>query len=407
MKSHRKTLPKQQFVVNQQPIFFEVAAIILLVALSSCARVAPFKSSLSAREECKILYKNRTEGPRPHFVRQKAMPSSRQPVAKRSTNDTRAEKNQIFFEAKQVIDASSSRVIGNVTLFSEVNVTPYTEGRVERKPKQGGRGNEFSKGHTKTSVPRKHVSAEKVGKPRESHLPRLLGASLVLSWLGLLLFRKRLRILSSWAAAHPKTTRTLLTSIHAMIGVGALATGYAAHLNGISIPYFYTAIGLVCVGGMAIFYPVRNSVLQFYPAGYTLRKAFDSAAFTAGVVLALGVGNNSSLNKYVPASAARYFTHVSQIPVTFSENNILEPEPVVPVQKKPLALSLFLTVLSIGAFAGLFILVSALACNLACSGFEALAAFVLLLGWAGSSALLVYALRKIWKRERLKNESIS
>jgi len=74
----------------------------------------------------------------------------------------------------------------------------------------------------------------------------------------------------------------------------------------------------------------------------------------------------------------------------------------VSVQQKSLSageglLKFFLTILVLGLFVGLMVGVGALACALACDGLGALAAIVAIGGVGGGIALLVVALRAIWK----------
>ena len=63
-----------------------------------------------------------------------------------------------------------------------------------------------------------------------------------------------------------------------------------------------------------------------------------------------------------------------------------------------------LTVLAVAAAAGLFLLLAGLSCNIACAGYEVMAWIVFLGGNFGNIALLVYAIKSIFGKNKKQKQ---
>lgn len=229
---------------------------------------------------------------------------------------------------------------------------------------------------------------------KTTFLSFFIGIATLLGLFGLSLFKKRLRRISEWAALHPNETQTILTCSRVLIGAGAIFTG--AVMAPIEISESATNIAVACVIGTLITYPSKNGWSMIRPQ-YVWRKAQDLTLLTSGTLLALSVGNNNPeiVGRYLPIEQFEYGSMISDFQYTGLSNQVtIEIDKQEP-HKKNTVLKVIGIILALGAFAGLSVLLAALACNIACAGSEALALIILLGGEFGLIALLVTTIRAI------------
>lgn len=184
-----------------------------------------------------------------------------------------------------------------------------------------------------------------------------------------------MKSLSLWARQHPRQAQAIITLSH--VGLLACAFCISLALRGtFSTPSPMLAFSLAGFTALAvILYPKKREGVTRH--NYRRRKLLDTLLVTFSFALAVFSFMNYGVAEPAAAQA--------------SANGAMEPHRADGSQA-------FLFILAFLVALGLAYLVAALACNLACSGYEALAWVVALVGWIGIIILLIVVSVRIFRK---------
>lgn len=206
-------------------------------------------------------------------------------------------------------------------------------------------------------------------------------------------FQKQAKGLSHWAKNNPWKARGAIAAAQLTAGAGCLILGNDLYDTGIIVPEYVRLAGAGLLASSAIFYPSKyltNGAPAFH---YLERKFYDAGLFTAGAILMTYAGNHYDITvqqtppveavAYVSAPGAKTGTvafakkTVAIVKKEFKQKlNTLLQDPKEMTRGEKTAL----TILAVLGSIILTIGVSALSCNLACSGNDAAAVAVLVAG---------------------------
>lgn len=231
--------------------------------------------------------------------------------------------------------------------------------------------------------------------------------------------------LSFWAKAHPRKAITLIVVLKISLVVLAVYTGNQFYKTGISLSPWLIAFATLLLATGVAFYPAKG-IKQ-----YALRKACDYtialASFIAITCMASNGFSNFSpfteTNASIPgkriAPTAQEILNSLQYrdkeSLSRKEKRVLKKEFFKEMKvyaeakafgDKKTANEALAIIVSILAAVGLLYLVGALACSLSCSGSDAAAIIVAILGLAGVIIGLIFVIRAIHRgaKKREKKE---
>ena len=234
-----------------------------------------------------------------------------------------------------------------------------------------------------------------------------VGVAGVLGMALLKLFQNHAQQISHWAKKNPWKTRGFIGIAQIGMGVSAFSLGNYLYETNIMIPDYarLSAAGMFAVAAM--FYPSSYHANGSPAFSYLRRKFHDAALFTTGAMLTLYAGNHCHLTvqpihatQIVSASIAkqnilslRFATH--QISVVKNEfQSRLKERFEDPKRGNTRGEKVALVILVSLAFTLLTVGVAAASCNLSCSGNEAAAIAVLVVG----AAIIAWGLSASLKR---------
>jgi len=216
--------------------------------------------------------------------------------------------------------------------------------------------------------------------------------------------------ISYWARSHKTAARIILILLYIPLNIAGLLTGYLLQETGVSFTanFIYTLIILVLA--VYFFYPAK--------ATYYKRKIFEGVMITCTYLMICFYGNQ--LNN--PAPVFPFSSSTQAVSYTINHRGIqpVSNDPGKTLTKKELRKELkqsfrqkkemkkgwkiALIILTILVAAGLIYVFLALGCAIACSGSEALAIVVVLLGSAatifGAIKLIQYISGKKRRKEK-------
>lgn len=229
--------------------------------------------------------------------------------------------------------------------------------------------------------------------------------------------------LSHWAKSHRTASIAIISVAKIIIGAVAFDFGIWSALEGLSLPsqtkWLLWAVSAICV----IAYPARRWRPRIGRAAfYRWQKTMDGALVALGFAILFFIGN---LTPAWLANAGCGAPPLGNVPVSLSALKSPAPEyrkeigqggkwrqwALKKAQKAAeravnrmtrvsngdnIAVKVLLTLLLLMGLMVLFSLTLALSCNLSCSGQEALAVLVALLGTVGTIILLIVGLKAIW-----------
>jgi len=235
-----------------------------------------------------------------------------------------------------------------------------------------------------------------------------------------------MRYLSTWAKAHPIKARLIIIASNLVLALLAYFVGN--ELRDLDISFSSTvffSISLMFIA-VAFVYPHKKDKPVTFSIRYTyaFRKCCDMLAVACSFCLLCCLANNPQLapvydvhsanNSTAPAKTVKPTAQeiLSSLKngrdkksLSRTEKRILKKEfkhqlKVYAAAKlggdRRTAEEAFLTLLAIFAALGLLYLVAAAACSLSCSGSDAAAAFVAIVGTIGVIWLLVYVIKRIY-----------
>jgi protein-S-isoprenylcysteine O-methyltransferase Ste14 len=235
-----------------------------------------------------------------------------------------------------------------------------------------------------------------------------------------------MRKISHWASHHTWLTRFIIIGIYLLLNLIGLFLGDLLFSVGVVMKPLFLLSGCFIVLLGLFLYPSqkeKNKYRNFY-----LRHKTADLLLAASTFLFITYGGNH-LNNAKPASTSNLYAASVSLPAKDTrlilnkvsrENKDPQPETKKPLSKKELKKILksklhewrkhykeagnggkaALIILSILVAAGLILLLSALACSIACSGAEALSIVVLILGVGLIVFLLVRVIQRITKGPR-------
>lgn len=195
---------------------------------------------------------------------------------------------------------------------------------------------------------------------------------------------------SVWSARNVWKARGLLTLVHATAMGGAYLLGDTLAGYGMFMPDAYKYGALAAAVGATALYPFKNATNYASRSNYIRRKGSELVLCASGLMACAFAGDRYNLvpvqdsSQYRMVSAFQYEDNVGYVAA--------DPKPV-----KSDFLKFLLTLLSIGAFALLMILLIYISCGIACSGAEIIALLVFGGGTFGAIWLLVITLSRIFK----------
>lgn len=234
-----------------------------------------------------------------------------------------------------------------------------------------------------------------------------------------------MRNLSIWAKSNPAKARVIIGLAHIFGGVNAIILGIILYVTefGYSSWLMVTLANLFFVA--FFFYPRKSSIKGLFKYSYFRQKLHDFTLVVSGILaFALMINNFLSLNSsavpfensevklivhkaesHPEANTKKGFKSELRAKAKQLRKNIKkelkELKKAWKNQKRngnPGLVKALLIMLTIGVAVSLGMLVAALACNLSCSGYEALALIVLILGWGGIVWLGIIAIKNILQK---------
>lgn len=214
-----------------------------------------------------------------------------------------------------------------------------------------------------------------------------------------------MKAIALWASQNLLASRLLLILLHTILFTTALYSGLALALLGVSMPIWLipVTVALVCIGLLT--YPFSKS------GHFAARKLLDFGFAVAAFVLLFSFSNQTPLPtidqpRAVPIvergialekapQEVSGFKRVLRAPKTWIQKRMQKRATQwgsVIQEYRPGLVVLFIFLTALAAF-GIGILVAALSCSIACSGFEVAAVIVLILGWGGVITGAVFAIR--------------
>lgn len=241
--------------------------------------------------------------------------------------------------------------------------------------------------------------------------------------------------LSAWASHHKWAARIIIICIYPMLNALAAIAGILLFQLNIELPLgLMIAAILICVGAI-VYYPRRSDkYVKFAPAAFYLRqKSCDFLLGLTTFLMVMFVINrlNTQLPFYEPLMGAsttetsapkdstlRQYKTIQAFSATMKDEKgkALKWKERKKLLKKQLraienddelsdGAKFFLIFLSCVVATGLLILLAALACEISCSGSEALAILVMLLGTGLLVFLLIRVIKRILGKSRKKKET--
>lgn len=233
-------------------------------------------------------------------------------------------------------------------------------------------------------------------------IPIVIGSGM-LTMLLLGMAGKQSKKISLWASKNPWKTRGILASAHLIATVSALSIGFHLSTDGVVISEGAKYLALSAILASVCLYPSLSAT------NYFQRKVYDSVLITSGMVMMVYAGNNYTI-KPSPSvntvySIANHTTenlwHVVKRDIP---NTKIQEKEQEPPKKRSTAGKIILTILAVGALAGLGYLLAALSCQIACSGSEALAAVVAIGGGLGLVIGFIAVIKSIFGKRKRKQK---
>lgn len=387
--------------------------------LVACANPLTTTRTLSVEEQCRVLHEKRVKTQKPNarlknFASRKTKPEAVPAVPNQAA--FQIESIQLSpFPVERLYASVAEPVLYSSVHHSEFITLPETPSRKEFVS-YNDESSEIS-GELMRSSPLKDTT-ESIATGNsflvDNSAPIMMGASGLFSLLMLSLAQKRSIGFSHWAARHPWAARGLIAGTHVVISLSALTLGHYLydHQIFISDTVSYTAMSVIAAS--CLLYPSKNSAFSFTHS-YFAQKATDIALFTSGAIMMLYAGNHYQLTQQPAANSEVVY---SLTPTNDSEKSIhlvknkkdLKKEKQEQKQEgkkeRSTGAKIALTILALGVFTLGLYGVGIWACSLSCSGYEALAAFVLFGGLGGLITLLVVALRGIFSKKRKSKKTL-
>jgi hypothetical protein len=213
--------------------------------------------------------------------------------------------------------------------------------------------------------------------------------------------------ISYWAAVNPKKTRFIIGGIQVITGLAGLILGTEIAHKGMQCSDTSRNMLIATFLASALLYPVRKSPVRILKRTYFRQKIHDILLFITGFLLMVWVGNHFTRQTDHPVSLRNTAGTLQQsgynafnnigTPGLYTYEAHLQDEPANP-EKKGLSASakVLLTVLTIVAFCAAAYGIAAASCGLACSGLNALAVLVAVVGGALAIGLAYLALKAIF-----------
>ncbi|MCS7017517.1 MAG: hypothetical protein RMJ87_04920 [Cytophagales bacterium] len=228
--------------------------------------------------------------------------------------------------------------------------------------------------------------------------------------------------ISFWAAAHPAIARFLIGFSHIFLMMNALWLGFLLYATDVAVPPTLT-IGLAMLFTIVYWcYPTKYYMAKFYT--FAWRKTADALLVASHVFALSGYFNARCFweekQEYLAAShrvsfiqvANRAYEHVTSQPFVVAQ--VKQWRKVMRAtlrtfkeEIKPIALGLKVLLIALSVLASLWLvlLITLLACHIACSGYEGLATVMLILGWAGVVFLAIWLIRLISRHPTKRKEN--
>lgn len=210
--------------------------------------------------------------------------------------------------------------------------------------------------------------------------------------------------ISYWAAVNPKKTRFIIGGIQIITGFAGLILGTEMAHRGMQCSDASRNMLVATFLASSVLYPVRKSPLRILKRTYLRQKIHDILLFISGFLLMVWVGNHFSRPTDIPAGTMQQsgYNASHNIQTTghqsvYTYKAQLQDEPANP-EKKGLSASakVLLTVLTIVGFCAAAYGIAAASCGLACSGLNALAVLVAVVGGILAIGLAYLALKAIF-----------
>ena len=233
------------------------------------------------------------------------------------------------------------------------------------------------------------------------------------SLLGMLIAPELSRKLSCWAAMNPVKARSMIGSVQVLTGFAGLCLGIELSKGGTQLSGFSRDILITTFLATALLYPVRKSHFKFLKRTYFRQKIHDLLLFLTGFMLMVWIGNFISGREIQGSVSEISPNHLNQL-IIIQKNEIhpsgdralyqqalIQDEPEAsPKKGLSRGAKIILTILACFGFCAAGFGVIAASCGLACSGLNALAYIVAIVGGFSVIALFYWALKSIYKPKK-------
>ncbi|XOV94583.1 MAG: hypothetical protein ACFHWX_07735 [Bacteroidota bacterium] len=383
----------------------------IFILLIACSRppIKSYQSYVDAEEMCRILEKKRNQK-----TGKKVRPNR---PGKKSIDNFQAYESDFSILPEYIVPSPDRSIESNSLSFQRRPYPPLLSigGQKEIYADQnllvtGSYSTESSHTVISGELPSTHLDTDPIeisGDPlsypytNNYHFPAALFGGAFLAGLGLFKRSKSISSISGWAQTNPIKSRWTIAGIHtAMIPCMALL-GNELYLEGSLIPdpVLYGSMGLL---GSSIALSNYKFPKRYY---YNSMRALTVSTALSGSLMIMHAGNHyeiQNLNQVEISTPQATFASLSNISLEERDATALQ-EP----KKKGLSTGakITLTVLAIAAAVGLFLLLAGLSCNIACAGYEVVAWIVFIGGNIGNAALLIYAIKSIFgknKKQKLR-----
>jgi|GEM_PF-6958740 len=369
-----------------------------------------------ASDQCRLLSQKRQQPIKSGTIskRRKTPPV---PVSKKNPDSEIAVIQSEIFPVHQPDSVTLSWHVPGIHIPARsATKTPTVRSNTHQKQKVAGYRPKRHPKPVAVTVPANSTASNAVTQPAQNTtLPAWLGLSALISMTIMGMAQQKMKQLSRWASNNRWATRGLLTGIHIAGAFGALAVGEHLYKQGLMIDDMARYASLALIGLAAFTYPGKRKKNTGSGRSYLWQKMHDITLFTSGTLLMIYAGNHYAFSgqREIPSSQIVYRLEnptqpdhsLSLVRKTFPPYTGNQQTP-----KEDTDIEVVLLILSVLTYIGLVMLVGALACDLACSGSQALANIVLFGGVGLLTTLLIFVIYRILngpkKRKRSKIEEV-
>jgi hypothetical protein len=209
-----------------------------------------------------------------------------------------------------------------------------------------------------------------------------------------------------WAAANPAYARLIIGCAHILLIINALWLGLCLYALEVRVPTALTGGLALLFAAAFLLYPQKAT--RYYT--FLWRKTADFVLIATHVWALSGYANAycffqdrmqleiERTTAFMPVATRTYPAESPSFSKQVKSLRHLLRQ--IKTEAKPMALGVKILLISLTVLASLWLvlLITLLACNIACSGYEGLATVMLILGWAGVVFLAVWLIRLIAKR---------